>query len=149
MKVTKIQNAALETVIGLVDTIKKEELLTLIYGILNIELEKDLTDLTTIPINPDNGNDKLQINIPDWVKSVPSPPFVPGDKVIAEPAPWEPRVWYNQKPEPIQTDAHPDVRYVTEVTNTGDKNCIVHTSNTNDVQYNANVEIECEEPIKK
>lgn len=135
MKITKAQKDALETAIGLVDTIKKDELLTLIYGILNIELEYEKSDLT---LNPNKGNDEIHINIPDWGKPTPIPPFVPGDYQ-------PPQVWYEQVPEPIQTDAREDVRYATEVTCTGDKNCIVHTTNTNDVQYNG----EYEEPKRK
>lgn len=147
MKITKIQKAALETAVGLVDIIKRDELMTLIYGILNIELDEDKSIIKTIPLNPNDGNDKLHINIPDWVKNVPTPPFVPGD--ITDPAPWQPRVWYNHEPEPIQTTAHPDVRYIAEVNSTGDKNCILHTTNTNDIQYNGKAEIEYEDPIQK
>lgn len=128
MKITKAQKDALAVVMKLMDSDnpdKKEYILTLICGILNLELEED----KTIIINPNDGNDKIHINIPDWGKSTPIPPFVPGDYQ-------PPQVWYNQEPEPIQTDAREDVRYTTEVTCTGDKNCIVHTTNTNDVQYN-------------
>lgn len=148
MKITKIQDAALATAVNLIDwndPIKREQLLTLIYGILNIEVA-DETTITTIPINPNDGNDKIHINIPDSIKNVPdapTPPFLPGDKIM-DPAPWMPKVWYNHEPEPIQTDARENVRYKTEVTCTGDKNCIVHTTNTADVQYNG--EIEYEEP---
>lgn len=134
MKITKVQKEALEVAIGLVDIIKKEELLTLIYGILNIELEYEKSDLT---LNPNNGNDEIHINIPDLGKSTPIPPFVPGDYQ-------PPQVWYNQETEPIQPNAQ-KLRYATEVTCTGDKNCIVHTTNTNDVQYNG----EYEEPKRK
>lgn len=148
MKITKIQDAALATAVNLIDwndPIKREQLLTLIYGILNIEVT-DETSITTIPINPNDGNDKIHINIPDIIRTLPTPPFVPGDK-STDPASWQPRVWYNNEPEPIQTDAHKDVRYKTEVNYTGDKNCIVHTTNTADVQYNG--EIEYEDPIQK
>ena len=57
---------------------------------------------------------------------MPTPPFNPN--------PYPPQVWYN-KPEPIQTDAREDVRYATEVTHMGDKNCVTTTYNPNDVQY--------------
>ena len=75
----------------------------------------------------------IYINIPAWIKSTPTPPFTPGDYQ-------PPQVWYTQEPEPIQTDAREDVRYVTEITCTGDKNGIVHTTNTADVQYNGEYE---------
>lgn len=138
MKITKAQKDALEIVMELTDSDnpnKKEYILTLIYGILNIELEEDTS---TITINPNNGNDKIHIDVPDWIKEMPTPPFSPH-------TPFPPQVWYNHEPEPIQTNASEDVRYVTEVTCTGDKNCIIHTTNTNDVRYNA----EYEEPKRK
>ena len=118
MKITKAQKDALDVVMKLVDSNdpnKREYILTLICGILNIELEED----KTIIINPNNENDRIHIDIPDWIKDKPTPPFIPGDYQ-------PPQVWYNHESEPIQT----------EVTHTGDKNCIVHTSNTTDVQYN-------------
>ena len=86
-------------------------------------------------INPDNGNNRIQINIPDWGKPAPIPPFVPGDIVHPEPCPYPPQVWYNQETEPIQPTAQ-ELRYATEVSCTGDKNCIVCTTNTADVRYN-------------
>lgn len=141
MKITKAQKDALAVVMKLMDSDnpdKKEYILTLICGILNLELEEDESIVTTIPINPNNGSDKIQINIPDWGKPTPIPPFVPGDYQ-------PPQVWYEQEPEPIRIDAREDVRYTTEVTCTGDKNCIVHVTNTNDVQYNG----EYEEPKRK
>jgi hypothetical protein len=116
----------------------------LILGILNVDcrVEHAITQIDgnkiTPIINPNDGNDKLQINIPDipdCLKKTPTPPFIPGDKT-SEPAPWEQRVWYNNEPEPIQTDIPEDVRYVTEVTYTGDKNGIIGVNNTADVQYN-------------
>ena len=134
MKITKAQKDALEIVMKLTDSNdpnKKEYILTLICGILNLELEED----KTITINPNNGNDRIHIDMPDWIKDMPTPPFSPH-------TPFPPQVWYNHEPEPIQTDVNEYVRYVTETTYTGDKNCIIHTTNTNDVQYNG----ECEEP---
>lgn len=119
-------NAVEDLIKGQTSELFSHNIMILIYGIRNVELKKDLT---AIPINPDNGNDRIQINIPNWVKSVPTPPFTPGDYQ-------PPQVWYNNEPEPIQTIAQPDVRYVTETSCTGDKNGIVHTTNTNDVQYN-------------
>lgn len=133
MKITKAQKDALDVVMKLMDSNdpnKKEYILTLICGILNLELEEDKT---TITINPNDGNDKIHINIPDWGKPTQIPPFVPGDYQ-------PPQVWYNNEPEPIQTDTREDVRYVTEITCTGDKNGIVHTTNTADVQYNGEYE---------
>lgn len=135
MKMIESQKRALDAVQNMIevktDEVFAHNIMILIFGILNIEhdMDKDIT----IPVTPNDGNDKLQINIPDWIKTMPTPPFVPGDR---EPAPWEPRVWYNNEPEPIQTDTREDVRYVTEITCTGDKNGIVHTTNTADVRYN-------------
>ena len=132
MKITKAQKDALDVVMKLMDSNdpnKKEYILTLICGILNLELEEDITD-KTITINPNNGNDRIQLNIPDWMKTMPTPPDAPHYP------PFPPQVWYEQETEPIQTDAREDVRYVTEITCTGDKNGIVHTTNTADVQYN-------------
>ena len=133
MKITKAQKDALDVVMKLMDSNdpnKKEYILTLICGILNLELEYDTS---IIPINPNNGNDKIHINIPDLGKPTPIPPFTPRDYQ-------PPQVWYTQEPEPIQTDTREDVRYVTEITCTGDKNGIVHTTNTADVQYNGEYE---------
>ena len=65
MKITKAQKDALDVVMKLTDSDdpnKKEYILTLICGILNLELEGD----KFIPINPNDGNDKIHINIPDW-----------------------------------------------------------------------------------
>lgn len=138
MKITKAQKDALDVVMKLMDSDnpnKREYILTLICGILNIELEDDTSIITTIPINPNNGNDKMHINIPDWGKPTPIPPFTPGDYQ-------PPQVWYNHEPEPIQTDARDVTKYATEVTCTGDKNGIVCTTNTADVRYNG----EHEEP---
>lgn len=128
MKITKAQKDALDVVMKLMDSDnpnKKEYILTLICGILNIELEDDKSIVTTIPINPNNGSDQIQINIPDWSKSTPIPPFVPGDYQ-------PPQVWYNHEPEPIQTDARDVAKYATMVTCTEDKNCTTITQNPND-----------------
>lgn len=138
MKITKAQKDALDVVMKLTDSDdpnKKEYILTLICGILNLELEEDTSIIHTITDNPNNT---LPIDYVDPLRIIqtpPTPPFVPGDYQ-------PPQVWYKQEPEPIQTDAREDVRYTTEVTCTGDKNCIVHTTNTNDVQYNGEYEYE-------
>ena len=79
MKITKAQKDALEkdalaVVMKLIDSDnpnKKEYILTLICGILNLELEED----KTIIINPNDGNDKIHINIPDWGKPTLTPPI--------------------------------------------------------------------------
>lgn len=135
MKITKAQKDALDVVMKLTDSNdpnKKEYILTLICGILNLELE----DESITPTITDNPNNTLPIDYVDplrIIQSPPTPPFVPGDYQ-------PPQVWYTQEPEPIQTDAKEDVRYATEVTCTGDKNCIVHVTNTNDVRYNGEYE---------
>lgn len=151
--ITLAQREALDVVKDMIDRSNTDvpdygtKIITLILGILNIDYRVEHTELTTtditdieggktITINPDNGNNKIHINIPDWGKPAPIPPFVPGDIVHPEPCPYPPQVWYNQETEPIQTNKQEDVRYVTEVTHTGDKNCIVCVTNTADVRYN-------------
>lgn len=97
-------NAVEDLIKGQTSELFSHNIMILIYGILNVELKKDLT---AIPINPDNGNDKIQINIPDWAKSVPTPPFTPGDYQ-------PPQVWYEIEPEPIQTVARTS-EYITTI----------------------------------
>ena len=152
-KITLAQREALDVVKDMIDRSNTNvpefgtKVMTLILGILNIDYRVEHTELTTtditdiegcktITINPDNGNNKIHINIPDWGKPAPVPTFVPGDIVHPEPCPYPPQVWYNQEPEPIQTNKQEDVRYVTEVTYTGDKNGIISVNNTADVRYN-------------
>ena len=146
-KITLAQREALDVVKDMIDKSNTNvpeygaKILTLILGILNIDCRVehttiDITDIEgdkTIPINPNNGNDKIQI--PDWIKNVPTPPFVPKDISQPDPYPFPPKVWYSQEPEPIQTNAREVVRYATEVTCTENKNCITTTYNPNDVQY--------------
>lgn len=144
---TQSQKRALDAVQNMIevktDEVFARDIMILIFGILNVDCRVEHTELTTtditdieggstIPINPNNGNDRIQINIPN----IPGVQIFPGEITHPEPRPWEPRVWYNQEPEPIQTNKQKDVRYVTEVTYTGDKNGIVCTTNTADVQYN-------------
>jgi hypothetical protein len=145
-KITLAQREALDVVKDMIDKSNPDvpefgtKILTLILGILNVDCRVEHTitqidgDKITPIINPDSGNDRIQINIPDWIKTMPTPPFIPGDKT-SEPAPWEPRVWYNQETEPIQPTAQ-ELRYATEVSCTSDKNGIVCTTNTADIQYN-------------
>jgi hypothetical protein len=142
MKITKAQKYALEVIRGMIDRSNTNvpdygtKILALIFGILDVDYTYDdqITDLEgdkVLPINPNNGNDKIQIDVPDWMKTVPTiplPPFTPGDYQ-------PPQVWYNQEPEPIQTNKQEDRKYVTEITYTGDKNGIVYVSNTADVRY--------------
>lgn len=144
-RITLAQREALDVVKDMIDKSNPDvpefgtKVMTLILGILNVDcrVEHTITQIDgdkITPIIPDNGNDGLQITIPDWIKTMPTPPFVPGDRT-SEPAPWEPRVWYNQETEPIQPTAR-ELRYATEVSCTGDKNGIVCVTNTADVQYN-------------
>lgn len=151
MKITKPQKDALEVIKGMIDCSNTNvpdygtKILALIFGILDVDYTYDdqITDLENdkvIPINPNNGNDRIHIDIPDWIKDKPTPPFIPGDYQ-------PPQVWYNLEPKPIQTDACEGVGYVVEVTCTGDKNGILHTSTTADVRYNGEC-VEYEEPKK-
>lgn len=149
MNITLAQREALDVVKDMIDKSNTSvpeygtKIMTLILGILNIDCSVEHTitqidDDKITPIIPDNGNDGIQINIPDWVKNI--PPSTPG-RITSEPCPFPPQVWYNQETEPIQPTAQ-ELRYATKVTCTGDKNCIVHTTNTADVRYNG----EHEEP---
>lgn len=133
MKITKAQKDALDVVMKLTDSNdpnKKEYILTLICGILNLELE----DKSITPTITDNPNNTLPIDYVDplrIIQSPPTPPFVPGDYQ-------PPQVWYTQEPKPIQTDAREDMRYVTEVTCTEDKNCITTVHNSDCITYTGN-----------
>lgn len=156
--VSPAQLRALDVVVDMIDRLTSNgddnrpkfgrNIMDLILGILNVDVNETVTEdlglTATLDKHPSidlgngepiktitNDNDRLQINIPN----IPGVQIFPTD-VPREPAPWEPRVWYNQEPKPIQTDARDDVRYVTEVSCTGDKNGIVYTTNTADVQYN-------------
>ena len=87
-KITLAQREALDVVKDMIDKSNTSipdygtKILTLILGILNIDCRvehntADITDIEgdkTIPINPNNGNDKIHINIPDWIKNVPTSP---------------------------------------------------------------------------
>lgn len=144
--ITLAQREALDVVKDMIDKSNTNvpdygtKILTLILGILNIDCRvehtnidiTDITDITdikgdsTMPINPNNGNDKLQI--PDWIKNVPTPPFSPH-------TPYPEQIWYNQEPDSaIKIDVHnqEERRYATEVSCIGDKTCITTTRNPND-----------------
>jgi hypothetical protein len=142
-RITLAQREALDVVKDMIDKSNPDvpefgtKILTLIIGILNVDCRVEHTitqidgDKITPIINPNDGtgdNDKLQITIPDWIKEKRTPPFSPH-------TPFPPQVWYEQETEPIQPTAR-ELRYATEVSCTGDKNGIVYTTNTADVQYN-------------
>ena len=142
MNITLAQREALDVVKDMIDRSNTDvpeygtKIMTLILGILNVDCRVEhvapsITDNpdNTLPIDYDGlreGNDRL--NMPDWLKELPTPPFSPH-------TPFPPQVWYNQESVPIQTDARDDVRYVTEVSCTGDKNCITTTYDPAVVQY--------------
>ena len=150
--VSSAQLRVLEVVVDMIDRLTSNgddnlpkfgrNIMDLILGILNVDINETVTvtdiDITDIegdkilPINPDNSNDRIQINIPN----IPSVQVFPGDISHPDPYPFPPQVWYNQEPEPYQTDKAEDVRYTTCVSCTEDKNCITTTYNTNDIQYN-------------
>lgn len=144
MNITLAQREALDVVKDMIDRSNTDvpdygtKIMTLILGILNVDCRvehtsADITDIEggkTIPINPDNGNGKINLDIPDWVKKIQTPPSIPGG-ITSDPAPFPPQVWYNQETEPIQPTAQ-ELRYATSVSCTGDKNCITTTRNTND-----------------
>lgn len=151
--ITLAQREALDVVVDMIDRSNTSipdygtKIMTLILGILNVDCRVEHTitqidDNKTTPITPDNGNDKIQINIPDWIRTTPTPPFVPGDRT-SEPAPWEPRVWFNQEsgwtPADASTNAQEEVRYATDVSCTEHKNCVTTTRNPNDcITYTGN-----------
>ena len=123
--ITLAQREALDVVKDMLDKSNTSvpefgtKILTLILGILNIDcrVEHTITQIDGDKITPiitDNGNDKLQV--PEWIKNVPTPPFVPKDISHPEPCPYPPQVWYNQETEPIQPTAQ-QLRYATD---TGD-----------------------------
>jgi hypothetical protein len=137
-KITLAQQEALDVVKDMIDGSDRvpelgTKIMTLIFGILNIDcrVERTTTDITdieggkTIPINPEDGNGKINLDIPEWIKNLPTGPFSPH-------TPYPPQVWYNQDPEPIDAHKHEERRYATEVSCTGDKNCITTTRNPND-----------------
>jgi hypothetical protein len=142
--ITLAQREALDVVKDMIDKSNPDvpeygtKIMTLILGILNIDCRVEHTitqidgDKIAPIITPGTGNDRLQINIPN----IPGVQIFPGEISHPEPAPYPPQVWYNQEPEPIQTNKQEDINYVTEVTHTGDKNGIVYVSNTADVRYN-------------
>ena len=141
-KITLAQREALDVVKDMLDKSNTNvpeygtKILTLILGILNIDCRVEhtntnITDMgggSALPINPDDGNGKINLDVPEWIKNLPTGPFSPH-------TPYPGQVWYEQETEPIQPTAQ-ELRYATEVSCTGDKNGIVYTSNTADVQYN-------------
>lgn len=136
-KITLAQREALNVVKDMLDKSNTNvpeygtKILTLILGILNIDCKvehtsTDITDLgggKPIPININEGNDKLQV--PEWIKNLPTPPFSPH-------TPYPGQVWYNQEPEPINVYKQEERMYTTEVSCTGNQNCITTTHNPND-----------------
>ena len=148
MNITLAQREALDVVKDMIDKSNTSvpeygtKIMTLILGILNIDcrVEHVAPSITadpdkpdnTLPIDYDGMRDAPRLIIPDSIKEMPTPPFVPGDVVYPPQFPFPPQVWYEHKPESIQTDAREDVRYATTVTCNGDKNCITTTRNTND-----------------
>ena len=142
MNITLAQREALDVVKDMIDRSNTNvpefgtKVMTLILGILNVDcrVEHTITQIDgdkITPIIPDNSNDRIQINIPN----IPSVQVFPGDISHPDPYPFPPQVWYNQEPEPYQTDKAEDVRYTTCVSCTEDKNCITTTYNPADVQY--------------
>ena len=152
MQITLAQREALDVVVDMIDKSNTAipeygtKIMTLILGILNVDSRAEHTitqidnDKITPITNPNNGNDGIQINMPDWIKTMPTPPFVPGDK-RSEPAPWEQRIWYNRETEPFNAQEGAEMtqerRYTTNITCTGDKNgtfSVSHTNGKNDIE---------------
>lgn len=142
MNITLAQREALDVVKDMIDKSNTSvpeygtKIMTLILGILNIDCRVEPVT-PSITADPDSPNNTLPIDYVDPLRIIQSPPTPPD---VPHYPPFPPQVWYTQEPKPIQTDAKEDVRYATEVTCTGDKNCIVHTTNTNDVRYNGEYE---------
>ena len=130
--ITLAQREALDVVKDMIDKSNTSvpdygtKILTLILGILNIDCRVehttiDITDIEggkTIPINPDNG--KIHLDIPEWIKNVPTTSSTSLD--------------LRDNYAAIKIDAHnqEERRYATEVSCTGNKNCITATRNPND-----------------
>lgn len=140
--ITLAQREALDVVKDMLDKSNTNvpeygtKILTLILGILNIDcrVEHTTTDITDIgggkpiSINPEDGNGKINLDIPEWIKNVPAPPFSPH-------TPYPGQIWYNQEPDSaIKIDTHnqEERRYATSVSCTGNQNCITTTRNTDD-----------------
>lgn len=150
-KITLAQREALDVVKDMIDRSNTSvpeygtKIMTLILGILNVDcrVEHVAPSITADPDKPDNAlpidyegmRDTPRLVIPDSIKEMPTPPFVPGDVTYPPQSPFPPQVWYEQETEPMQPTAR-ELRYATEVSCTGDKNGIVYTSNTADVRYN-------------
>lgn len=139
-KITLAQREALDVVKDMLDKSNTSvpdygtKIMTLILGILNIDcrvehITIDIPDIgegKPISINQEDGNGKINLDIPDWIKNIPTGPFSPND-------PFPPKVWYNQEPDgAIKTNAHEKRRYATEVSCTDNQNCITTTRNPND-----------------
>ena len=139
-KITLAQREALDVVKDMLDKSNTNvpeygtKILTLILGILNIDcrVEHTTIDITDtgggkgLPINPEDGNGKINLDVPEWIKNLPTGPFSPND-------PFPPKVWYNQEPDgAIKTNAHEERRYATSVSCTDNQNCITTTCNPND-----------------
>lgn len=141
-KITLAQREALDVVKDMIDKSNISvpdygtKILTLILGILNIDcrVEHTTTDITdiegdkTLPINPEDGNGKINLDVPEWIKNLPTPPFSPH-------TPYPGQILYNQEPDAaIKIDAHKqeERRYATNVSCTDNQNCITTTRNTDD-----------------
>lgn len=144
-KITLAQREALDVVKDMLDKSNTNvpeygtKILTLILGILNIDcrIEHTTTDITDtgggkgLPINPEDGNGKINLDVPEWIKNLPTPPFSPH-------TPYPGQIWYNQEPDaaikvdPLDAYGQEDRRYATSVSCTGNQNCITTTRNTDD-----------------
>ena len=144
-KITLAQREALDVVKDMLDKSNTNvpeygtKILTLILGILNIDcrIEHTTTDITDtgggkgLPINPEDGNGKINLDVPVWIKNLPTPPFSPH-------TPYPGQIWYNQEPDaaikvdPLDAYGQEDRRYATSVSCTGNQNCITTTRNTDD-----------------
>lgn len=143
--ITLAQREALDVVKDMLDKSNTNvpeygtKILTLILGILNIDcrIEHTTTDITdikgdsTMPINPEDGNRKINLDVPEWIKNLPTSPFSPH-------TPYPGQIWYNQEPDaaikvdPLDAYGQEDRRYATSVSCTGNQNCITTTRNTDD-----------------
>ena len=111
--ITLAQREALDVVKDMIDKSNTSvpefgtKVMTLILGILNIDcrvehISTDITDIeggSTLPINPNNDNDRFQV--PEWIKNVPAPPST--------------TLVQRDEFDPIKIDAHtqPQVRFAT------------------------------------
>ena len=141
--ITHAQARALEVITQELDKVapgRGKDYMDVILGVLNVEMPMKVEYEIYTGIGDDTPvahNEPVVISTPDIYQPIGNEDLqthTTGDPIYPH-TPFPQKVWYNQEPEPIQTDARDDVRYVTEVSCTGNKNCITTTYAPAVVQY--------------